>query len=640
MESDHKRRLSKKQLKYTLIVAAIIFSSSLTFVLIYNFYSENNSNDPITSFTNIVIDRDSEFKSTYGFPGDGSAENPYIIENYLFEEQEEAAVIIKSTTKVFIIRNCTFMTNTIGISLVEIAPNTATIINSTFIYNERGIQVIQCNIVNITKSIFHSNEEGVALFDSQETTFSKNYCDGNHDYVFIAQNCSTGFFFENTFVEGGNIEFYECNDWLIHHNLNIRTAIYSGYYFRYYDNMLTVNGGILSSCSEFYMYNNYFSGGINTINIASSYGAFILNNTINRGGFSFSTEISVSSFETYAFINNTVNNKPAIFLINENGMVIDNSTFSQVFCINCSNMEINSGYYQNIREAISCFYSTNISIANNIISAILVTGYSSIFGIQLYQCNNILVSNNSIINFDYGINTIKSINVFIEKNYCADSYSGIYVTESEEIIISENNCTRNEYGIYVRYGWGITAVVVERNNCSYNHLHGIDIQDCPYTNISYNMAHHNVRGIRVVRSGGMIKENVLNANAFFGIHCRSDNFVIRNNIMKYNEISGALVIDCDNIKIILNQFIENEGFGLDVTSTDLVAVFANNFIDNEQIQPTSSQAIDEFGTINNIFYNIDSSVGNYWSDWTSGAYFIDGSTGSVDLYPRSVPVII
>ncbi|MHA1127300.1 MAG: hypothetical protein ACTSQX_16915, partial [Candidatus Heimdallarchaeota archaeon] len=127
MESDHKRRLSKKQLKYTLIVAAIIFSSSLTFVLIYNFYSENNSNDPITSFTNIVIDRDSEFKSTYGFPGDGSAENPYIIENYLFEEQEEAAVIIKSTTKVFIIRNCTFMTNTIGISLVEIAPNTATI---------------------------------------------------------------------------------------------------------------------------------------------------------------------------------------------------------------------------------------------------------------------------------------------------------------------------------------------------------------------------------------------------------------------------------------------------------------------------------------------------------------------------------
>ena len=32
--------------------------------------------------------------------------------------------------------------------------------------------------------------------------------------------------------------------------------------------------------------------------------------------------------------------------------------------------------------------------------------------------------------------------------------------------------------------------------------------------------------------------------------------------------------------------------------------------------------------------------GNYWDDWVSGSYSIDGSTGSEDLYPLSSPYII
>ena len=94
----------------------------------------------------------------------------------------------------------------------------------------------------------------------------------------------------------------------------------------------------------------------------------------------------------------------------------------------------------------------------------------------------------------------------------------------------------------------------------------------------------------------------------------------------------------DSCLITYNNLINNTEYGIFV-ETDNNEFYNNTFIDNNL--GGTSQAYDE-GTGNN-WYDTSTNTGNYWSEWSSGSYSIDGSAGSVDLYPLSeipIPPII
>ena len=65
----------------------------------------------------ITINSDDDFV-TYGFAGNGSAVNPYIIEQYTIVNQT-AGIKVNSTTAHFIIRNCTLVGYAIEVKDVE-----------------------------------------------------------------------------------------------------------------------------------------------------------------------------------------------------------------------------------------------------------------------------------------------------------------------------------------------------------------------------------------------------------------------------------------------------------------------------------------------------------------------------------------
>lgn len=80
----------------------------------------------------IVILNDNDFSVRYSLPGSGIAEDPFLIENYIFDNPDTTAIVIKDTTKHFVIRNCSVKKHGQPIFISNIGYNTGAVINSTF----------------------------------------------------------------------------------------------------------------------------------------------------------------------------------------------------------------------------------------------------------------------------------------------------------------------------------------------------------------------------------------------------------------------------------------------------------------------------------------------------------------------------
>jgi len=63
-------------------------------------------------------------------------------------------------------------------------------------------------------------------------------------------------------------------------------------------------------------------------------------------------------------------------------------------------------------------------------------------------------------------------------------------------------------------------------------------------------------------------------------------------------------------------------------------IYLNSFFFNNQAG--TSQAYDE-GDYSE--WSNDNSEGNFWSEWLSGDYYIDGSSNSTDQFPLDYPTV-
>ncbi|NPD90007.1 MAG: hypothetical protein HGN29_14940 [Asgard group archaeon] len=129
----------------------------------------------------IIITADSNF-SDYGFPGTGSANDPYIIENYNITKPYYAGIVIYETTKHFEIRNC-YIDSDEGIILIRIQAQTAkisdNIINNSYSYyncDAFGIRVYESDFVTITNNTFINSKSSIQIFESKSPVVHKNTC--------------------------------------------------------------------------------------------------------------------------------------------------------------------------------------------------------------------------------------------------------------------------------------------------------------------------------------------------------------------------------------------------------------------------------------------------------------------------------
>ncbi len=147
---------------------------------------------------------------------------------------------------------------------------------------------------------------------------------------------------------------------------------------------------------------------------------------------------------------------------------------------------------------------------------------------------------------------------------------------------------------------------------------GISISDTTkYFIIRYCYINTNYSGILIddVADGtATVLDNICN-NSNVGIYLENSDFcVVTYNLLEENRLFGVFLdSDCDENIIHHNNFVDN----------NLGGIFG-----------ITSQACDHGTT--NTWYDTETLVGNYWSDWSgTGNYLIGGEAGVSDPFPQS-----
>ncbi|MHA1503541.1 MAG: right-handed parallel beta-helix repeat-containing protein, partial [Candidatus Heimdallarchaeota archaeon] len=144
----------------------------------------------------INVQNDSAFE-TYGFPGIGSKDEPYLIENYSINSSYVFGIIIENTSKYFAIHNC-FLNNTHGIYINDVANYTATLSNNiclSSISGSNGISITDSNFCTISDNLCTENNYGISLSNSIGTILKNNTCSHNQGtfggiYLDQCSNCT------------------------------------------------------------------------------------------------------------------------------------------------------------------------------------------------------------------------------------------------------------------------------------------------------------------------------------------------------------------------------------------------------------------------------------------------------------------
>jgi parallel beta-helix repeat protein len=212
----------------------------------------------------------------------------------------------------------------------------------------------------------------------------------------------------------------------------------------------------------------------------------------------------------------------------------------------------------------------------------------------------------------YGLVTVNSNHSIIQNNTCNfNGLNGFTVSNSENTTILDNTCNFNKGygGINIQIARNI---IVKNNTCNYNTNRGlansVNVYNITYSN---NTCNGNRFGIDIYAAlltleYNTVLDNMINGIRIGAFYALEGNNTIHHNLIANNSQHGVILLGAHNFTVHHNAFIDN---------------YVGHI----------SQAYD--GGVNNIWYDELSMEGNYWSDWISGTYLIDGTAGSFDLYP-------
>jgi parallel beta-helix repeat protein len=396
------------------------------------------------------------------------------------------------------------------------------------------------------------------------------------------------------------------------------------------------------------------------------------NNTISCNTFISDGLCFLNSYHNNVF-NNTVNDKPLVYLEDESDVLIKDA--GQVILVNCDNITVQnlnlSDTYvgiellgtnncniisiecSNNRYGIMVSYSNNNTIKGNNITLcegngiqleesyyntiknnIILNGSTRSIGINLESClfNNII--NNTIKNYESGILLDLSGNNTISNNNISDNAQGIKLDESYLNTINGNNISLNRYrGVYL-------------HNSSNNFIISNNISNNEYYFFDYYG-----QGIHLFNSSdNIIMFNTVGPNNKLGIMFYCSN----NNTISYNTFinDGLFILDSYHNNVFSNTvndkplvYLEDES---DVIIADAGQVLLVN-CDNITVQNlnlsdlyvgiellgTNNCIINSIECFNNsygmmITYSNNNTIkGNNISNNAGAGLYIDGSDNNI-----------
>jgi parallel beta-helix repeat protein len=439
------------------------------------------------------INNNTEFADTaafFGWAGDGSAGNPYVIIDLTLDAGSMGyGIYIGNTTANFIIRNCSvensngnsdqYFRNS-GIYLFNVT-------NGTLENNE--IKVCEGNGINIEYSldilvtdniVRYNNMSGIYTGYYSNITISDNTCSFNNWSGVWLWSTSDSFVINNTLLNNSDGITLEWSDnIIIDDNFAINNSI-----------GLSMQSSDLNFIANNTFNDNKFEGiymdlsDDNTIlandcqgNYDGLYLSYSDYNTILKNQFSNNTAGGLSGMGIFLDYsdNNTVsdnncsgNKEDGINVFYSDYNTIDNNT--------CEN---------NPDDGITVYKSINVTISNN-----TLTGNQ--FGLFMEnRCYNITIENNNIsYNSDDGIYLLNlCINITIRNNTIkANSDDGIYANDRNAGNLIENNTISENGGNGINLTYDSDEFIIIYNVIANNTEYGIVILDNDCEN---NLIHHN-----------------------------------------------------------------------------------------------------------------------------------------------------
>ncbi len=310
-----------------------------------------------------------------------------------------------------------------------------------------------------------------------------------------------------------------------------------------------------------------------------------------------------------------------------------------------------------IRNTNSYFIIRNCSLSYNFFGGIrlenirpgtakiydnFINGHS-VAGIHAKASNQVEIYNNILIENERGILVENSSNCIITNNEIyvyrpADRFGtqkrGIVIEDSDNIYVMSNYFRKLAYGIKVLF---CNDIILSNN--TFDSLTHIDIEllNCTQSQITNSQSSNNgILFINLIYSNENSVFNCTSMESSNSMRIDSSNFnsVLNNTFLK--NFSGITILGENQENLILyNEFINCTNEGVSITDGDSNIIHHNSFFYNNL--GDSSQAEDN--GINNSWFDIDLSEGNFWNGWNvSLPYLISGSANSTDPFPLSIPI--
>ena len=207
------------------------------------------------------------------------------------------------------------------------------------------------------------------------------------------------------------------------------------------DNIVKDNGGTGIYCANYNENLEYILSVNNTIEnniinnneelgIAVEYGK---GNRINNNTLSSDGLILIQNYGNEV-TNNSVNNKPLVYLNNSSNLNINNA--GQVLIYNSNNITIKNTFIIDADWGLFIQSSNHITIDNNVFS-------NNYYGGFISDCNNLSISHNVISNNSDGVDCNGINRSIFENNYFFNNKNGLDIDESWQDVVSSNNIIKN-----------------------------------------------------------------------------------------------------------------------------------------------------------------------------------------------------
>ena len=531
-------------------------SFSLSFPVIYTsppIYAENNS-----ILQQCAIE--------YGWLGNGSKKNPYIVEGLYIYRENIPGIYLHSTDLYIHIKNSTINSTVFGIALFGASNTHFTnitithslgcginglgskhiIIEYSKVFNNRGtITWLNSNNNIFKNNSFHSNYHGIYfILASNNTLVGNEIYDINKEFNLLLSNRNR--FYSNTFRDcgiklEGDFETYTTQEIPSNNTVNGKPL----YYYKNIDmSGLSVpkNAGeiIVANVTNLYMRDLEIYNTTRGIFIAFSSNITIENTTV------YNTVEAIST----AYTSDMTIRKNRIYNNTEMGIYLDwYSTNNRI--------EDNVVYGNGAYGIFVWWYSHNIRIENN-------TVYNNgDAGVSLWYINYSFISKNKIWNNAYyGLfliwyschNQIENNTVY--ENGVSFMGAGIYLYESSYNIIKNNQIYYNsQKGIEIMYS---SDNLIEHNNLYNNSVYGLFIENSSRMSIENNSLYYNDWGISICFSFqskvlyNEIYENQIGGMEIYSMWTPSQNITIMGNEIYNNSLWGSIISYVENILFINN----------------------------------------------------------------------------------------